>query len=171
VTVDEVAGSLKRDFNRDIKNLISKRPISRQELSEELHCDIASINTALKFLRVQGANISELIGGKLFLHSLLQQGGSLTLQSKDRGNGWTAVGFVTDNHLCNRHSPLDVLNAAYDFYEREGVTTLLNAGKWVDGEARFNRHELIVAPGMGPQLDYALEHYPQRQPRGLVDLA
>lgn len=162
MNVKEAAKSVERDTKRDIKNLISKRPLSRQELAEELKCDIASINQALKLLRSQGANISELIGGKLFLHSLLQQGGSLTLQAKDRGDGWTVVGFITDNHLCNRHSRLDVLNAAYDFFAEEGVSVVLNAGNWVDGEARFNRHELIVAPGMDPQLDYAIEQYPSR---------
>lgn len=161
--IQDAAGEAARDLNKQVRALLSKRPLSRNELSEELTCDIASINSVLKSLRSQGANISELIGGKLFLHSLLQQGGSLTLQAKDRGDGWTAVGFVTDNHLGNRHSRLDVLNAAYDFYEREGVTTVLNAGNWVDGEARFNRHELVVAPGMDPQLDYAIERYPQRK--------
>ncbi len=101
MTVDEVAGQLKRDFNKEIKTLISKRPLSRMELCEELHCELPAIQAALKFLRAQGANIAELIGGKLFLHSSIERGGSLTLQAKDRGDGWTAVGFVTDNHLCN----------------------------------------------------------------------
>jgi hypothetical protein len=163
VNVDDVAVKLKRDLNREVKTLISKQPLSRPELSEALHCELTSVNTALKFLRSQGANITEMIGGKLFLHTFVERGGSLTLQAKDRGDGWTAVGFVTDNHLCNRHSRLDVLNAAYDFFAREGVTVVLNAGNMVDGEARFNRHELIVAPGMDPQLDYAIEHYPERR--------
>ncbi|MCU1305209.1 MAG: hypothetical protein JWQ87_5493 [Candidatus Sulfotelmatobacter sp.] len=162
MNLEEATRSLKRDLIKLVRTKLSKQPFSRNELAEELQCDIASINSALKSLRSAGANISELIGGKLFLHSLLQQGGSLTLQAKDRGDGWTAVGIIADNHLGNRHSRLDVLNAAYDVYEREGVTAVLNAGNWVDGEARFNRHELIVAPGMDPQLDYAIENYPQR---------
>jgi len=53
-----------------------------------------------------------------------------------------------------------------DFFAREGCATVLNAGNWVDGEFRFNRHELIVAPGMDPQLDYAIERYPER--KGIV---
>lgn len=163
VNLDELARQIQGESKKSVRSIISKRPASRQELAEELKCDIASINQVLKSLRSQGANISELIGGKLFLASLLQPGGTLTLQAKDRGDGWTAVGFVTDNHLCNRHSRLDVLNAAYDFYQREGVTTVLNAGNWIDGEARFNRHELIVRPGMDAQLDYLIEVYPQRK--------
>lgn len=163
MTVDEVAGQLKRDLVREVRTLISKRPLNRMELVEELHCTLPVILATLKALRAAGANITEMVGGKLFLHSFLQHGGSLTLQATDRGDGWTAVGFVTDNHLGNKHSRLDVLNAAYDFFAQQGVTTVLNAGNMIDGEARFNRHELIVAPGMDAQLDYAIENYPERR--------
>lgn len=151
------------DLVKLVRDVITKKPATPQELSEELKCSLTSINGALKSLRLMGANLTQLHGGRLFLQNLIGIGGRLTLQAKDRGDGWTVVGFITDNHLCNRHSRLDVAEQAYDFFEREGVTDVLNGGNWVDGEARFNRHELIVAPGMDPQLDYAIENYPQRK--------
>jgi hypothetical protein len=70
--------------------------------------------------------------------------------------------IVSDNHLCNRNSRLDVLNAAYDFAERNGIRIALNGGNYIDGEARFNKTELIVAPGMDNQIDYMIDKYPQR---------
>ena len=160
--VEDAAAQSAKDFKKAVRDLITKHPYTRVELAEELKCSQVIVAGAVKALRIAGANITELIGGRLFLNQLIQPGGSLTLQAKDRGDGWTVVGFITDNHLCNRHSRLDVLEAGYDFFEREGVTDVLNGGNWVDGEARFNRHELIVAPGMDPQLDYAIENYPQR---------
>ena len=76
---------------------------------------------------------------------------------------WThRFGFTTDNHLCNRHSRLDVLNAAYDHFEREGITLAYNSGNWIDGEARFNKTELVTAPGMDHQLDYLIDQFPLR---------
>jgi biotin operon repressor len=162
VNIEEAVAQGTRDLKKAVRDLISKRPLTKEEIAEELKCGTNSIRDVLKSLRLAGANISELIGGRLYLNQLLQSGGSLTLQAKDRGDGWTVVGFITDNHLCNRHSRLDVLEAGYDFFAREGVTDVLNGGNWIDGEARFNRHELLVAPGMDAQLDYMLENYPQR---------
>lgn len=160
--ISDAAEQAQQDVQKRVRDLLAKRPMNPEEIAEELKCSITSIKSALKSLRLAGANISELIGGRLYLNKLLQSGGSLTLQAKDRGDGWTVVGFITDNHLCNRHSRLDVLEAGYDYFQREGVTDVLNGGNWVDGEARFNRHELLVAPGMDPQLDYAIETYPER---------
>ena len=151
------------DLKKRIRDVLGKHPATADELAEELRCDLKFINSALKSLRLMGANLTQLHGGKLFLNNLIGVGGQLTLQAKDRGDGWNVIGWITDNHLCNRHSRLDVLEAGYDFFAREGVTHILNGGNWVDGEARFNRHELIVSPGMDPQLDYAIENYPQRE--------
>jgi HTH domain len=159
---DAAEGSFKQ-LKLAVRDSLSKIPLTVKELAEEFKASIATINSIIKTLRTEGANISALPGEKLFLNSLLQSGGLVTLQSTDRGDGWTALGFVTDNHLCNRHARLDVLNYAYDTFQSEGITTVLNAGNWIDGEARFNREELIVAPGMDPQLDYAVENYPQRK--------
>lgn len=159
----EAAEQVWQNRIKSVRDLISKHPMTIQELRDSIDCSISIIQTVIKQLQSSGANISELPGKRLFLNKMLQPGGSLTLQAKDRGDGWTVIGFITDNHLCNRHSRLDVLEAGYDFFKREGVTDVLNGGNWVDGEARFNRHELIVAPGMDAQLDYAIDVYPQRK--------
>lgn len=158
--IEDAVKEAVRDRKKEVRDLLTKHPRTAQELAEELKCSVSAIEAVVKALRLAGANISGLIGGRLFINSLLQHGGRLTLQSKETENG---IGFITDNHLCNKHSRLDVLEEAYDFYERQGVTTVLNAGNWIDGEARFNRHELVVAPGMDPQLDYAIDNYPQRK--------
>ena len=81
----------------------------------------------------------------------------------DKGEWTHFFGFTTDNHLCNRHSRLDVLNHAYDHFEREGISLVYNAGNWIDGEARFNKTELLTAPGMDHQLDYLIDNWPVRE--------
>jgi hypothetical protein len=68
--------------------------------------------------------------------------------------------FTTDNHLCNKHARLDVLTKAYEHAAALGITRAYNAGNWVDGEARFNRTELVTAPGMDKQLDYMIDKWP-----------
>jgi hypothetical protein len=89
---------------------------------------------------------------------LLEPGKSTVRGTREE---WTHVfGFTTDNHLCNRHSRLDVLKAAYDHFEREGISIVYNAGNWIDGEARFNKTELVTAPGMDHQLGYLIDNWP-----------
>jgi hypothetical protein len=92
--------------------------------------------------------------------SILIEPGKTVLQSLP---GVRRFGVTGDNHLCNKHSRLDVLNAAYDHFEREGITDVFNTGNWIDGEARFNKTELVTAPGMDNQLDYLIDKFPVRK--------
>jgi hypothetical protein len=71
-------------------------------------------------------------------------------------------GAVGDNHLGSRYERLDALNDLYDRMHDAGVQHVMNTGNWIDGEARFNRHELHVH-GMDAQLAYLVRNYPKRE--------
>jgi predicted phosphodiesterase len=70
-------------------------------------------------------------------------------------------GVVADMHLCSKSQRLDVLNAAYDEFATQGIDTVLCPGNYVDGECRYNRHELF-AHGIADQCQYCIDHWPQR---------
>jgi hypothetical protein len=148
--------------HEEVRRLLRKGPRSTDSLAAELKCEPERVAEALADMKERGVMLFTTVNG---LHDL---GDSFLLergQSEVRGNTdqWTHVfGFTTDNHLCNKHSRLDVLNLAYDHFEREGITTVFNAGNWIDGEARFNKTELLTAPGMDHQLDYLIDKFPQR---------
>lgn len=71
-------------------------------------------------------------------------------------------GLLGDTHLCNRNARLDLMELVYDIYAEEGIETVLHCGNMIDGEFRYNRHEL-VAHGVEGQIAYAAEHYPKRE--------
>lgn len=71
------------------------------------------------------------------------------------------IGASGDQHLGSKYHRADVLNDLYDRFERAGVQAVYNTGNWIDGEARFNKHDLLVH-GMDAQLRYLAEHYPRR---------
>jgi len=72
-------------------------------------------------------------------------------------------GLIADNHYGSKYCREDVNEELYDWFAEEGVTRVYNCGNWIDGEARFNKHDLIPeAHGMQAQLDYFVERYPQR---------
>jgi len=160
--VSEVAATTQRDLKAEVRKLLIKRPMSELELVQALDCQPSHLKQAIRSIMDGGGNISRVAGDRLFLHNVLEQGGQLVLKAADRGDGWTVFGITTDNHLCNRHERLDVLNAAYDTFEREGITTVLNAGNMIDGEARFNKNELRVF-GLDAQVDYFIDQFPQRK--------
>jgi hypothetical protein len=70
-------------------------------------------------------------------------------------------GALGDAHLCSKYERLDVLNDLYDAFAAEGITEVFNTGNWIDGEARFNVHD-IHKHGMAAQCRYLAEAYPQR---------
>lgn len=70
-------------------------------------------------------------------------------------------GACGDQHLGSKYSRLDVLESLYDAFAEAGCKTVFNTGNWIDGEARFNVHDLIVR-GMDAQVRYLAKVYPQR---------
>lgn len=72
-----------------------------------------------------------------------------------------SFGVVADMHLCSKAERLDVLVAAYDEFERRGINTVLCPGNYIDGECRFNTHELL-AHGISDQCQYAIDHWPSK---------
>ena len=79
-----------------------------------------------------------------------------------RSDDTYVFGVVSDNHLGSRYERLDVLNDLYDKFADAGVDRVYNAGNWIEGESRFNHHELLVH-GMDAQLRYLARNYPRRE--------
>ena len=85
-----------------------------------------------------------------------------TLDTKKFKEKEFAIGFTADNHIGNKKERLDVLNALYDKFAEYGIETVYNGGNYIDGECRFNQHEIYVH-GVEDQLDNFLVKYPQRK--------
>jgi predicted phosphodiesterase/biotin operon repressor len=73
-------------------------------------------------------------------------------------------GVISDTHYGSKYAREDVCEDLYDWFAAEGIDLVLHGGNWIDGEARFNRFDLIErAHGMQAQLDYFVERYPHRR--------
>lgn len=160
--VEDVVKGMKRDLIAEVRKVLSTYPMTEKELVGSLGASPRAVAIAIKALRDSGANIARVAGDKLLLTNLIERGGRVKIKAKDRGDGWTVFGVVTDNHLCNKHQRLDVLNIAYETFEAEGVTEVFNAGNWIEGEARFNKQELLVF-GTDAQIDYFIDKYPSKK--------
>jgi hypothetical protein len=64
-----------------------------------------------------------------------------------------------DTHLCNKYARLDALHAIYKYAAAQGITTALHTGNWIEGEARFNKAQVLIT-GAQNQVEYFVENYP-----------
>lgn len=133
------------------------------ELSDYLDRSPATVRTTLDALREKSLNFTVLPGERIAWDCDVKPGGSLVLKHdiKNYDGGWRTFGALGDNHLGSYHERLDVLDALYDIYEKEGVSQVFNTGNWIEGEMRLNHHDVKVF-GLDDQINYMLDHYPQR---------
>lgn len=112
-------------------------------------------------LKQAGYNIIDDVHGFL-LSPELRQSSPQVLNITEQSTNHYRFGAVGDNHLASKYERLDVLNALYDRFSEEGITDVFNTGNWIDGEARFNKHDLKCI-GLDNQIQYFLSNYPQRE--------
>lgn len=148
-----------------IRKALKKDSVHQHELADKLDISPRRLQQATEEMKAKGVMIDfrKLDGHYYMTPAFAAPAGKTEIQSAPQGEWSHIFGAISDNHLCNKHSRLDVLNAAYDTYAHMGITTVYNAGNWIDGEARFNKTELVTAPGMDNQLDYMIDKYPLRK--------
>lgn len=155
-------------LNESILATLRKSPSGLADLASKCACTAGQALDAVQALIAAGMNIHQM-GDRYSLEKTPAPADSRAIpEYVSRPDGSYLVGFTSDNHLCSKYARLDVLNALYDRFAEQGVDRVFNAGNWIDGEARFNKHDLIIH-GMDAQCRYLAEHYPKRD--GIVTYA
>jgi hypothetical protein len=145
--------------------LKARRNSTLEDLSNILDRGMKVTVAAVESLKKKGYNIalSETKRGSIQLEAIaFTRPRSIVQDLKDYEGKWYKFGVCGDKHLCNQHSRIDVLNLLYDLYEAEGITTVYDTGNWIDGEARFNKSELLVH-GLDAQIDYLIQNHPAKK--------
>jgi len=138
------------------------RALSLLDLSNYLDRSPLSVMEAADMLVRRGYNVKVTDDSSLLMPSAPQKSSWSIPVTEYLSGKCYRFGIVSDNHLGNRASRLDVLDALYDIFEEEGIEIVLNAGNLVAGESRLNSQEL-VAHGVEGQLMYVQENYPQKE--------
>lgn len=162
----KIDGRSAKELNDRFKLLESikkdiKKPVSIISLADKYKTNPASIQAILDELVAQKFNVL-IKDGEAHLSNQVKTGGSHKINLQAFENKSYKIGFVTDDHLCNKAERLDVLNAIFDRYEEEGITQVYNGGNWIDGEARFNKLDIHTF-GVDNQIKYFIDNYPSRK--------
>jgi predicted phosphodiesterase len=147
-------------FRSDLLRLLRKAHTVKF-LGTTLKVHPSDVEQALEDLEESGY-IVERTGQRIVLGTTLPESARRIVRENHFIDKPIKFGVVADMHLCAKAERLDVLNAAYDEFAAQGIDTVLCPGNYVDGECRYNRHELH-AHGIADQCQYCIDHWPQRK--------
>lgn len=151
------------DLVNRIVPMLRKGPLTIYEIQTMLQCHPALAEGAVLVAQKQGAAIVER-AGKWHLDATPAMGSQAPRKSFELvtdKDGYIRFGACGDQHLASKYARLDCLNDYYDRLARKEISIVLSAGNHLDGEASFNKHDLLVH-GMDPQLQYLAREYPKR---------
>lgn len=149
----------------DLIPLLRRKGKSVSELSQQFEVSQKKIKELLKALEDRGLLLYE-FSGKWQIEKT--PGPTEVDPYYSRKDNTYKFGFSSDQHICSKYFRQDVLEDLYDKFEEAGVDRVFNGGNFIDGEARFNMHDLEVH-GMDNQIKRMIEVWPRRQ--GLVTYA
>jgi predicted phosphodiesterase len=74
-----------------------------------------------------------------------------------------SIGVVSDTHLCSNAERLDIVNLAYDTFEKRGIKQVFHAGDNMDGMDVYRGHNNnIKVFGEMAQAKYFIKNYPKK---------
>lgn len=163
MTFDEILKKAQLDphkLDEKVKKELLKGPKTASELADKFDVPPKVIEAAVERLADKKHNV-KLSADGIEIEKLVKPGNRLVVDTKDFWNGdWNCFGAIADTHLYSKYARLDVLRSLYRTFERAGVKNVYHAGNAIDGECKFNKHDLIGRSGMGAQLQYFAEEYP-----------
>ena len=146
--------------DRLLQTLKRERGIRLKTLSAELRLSQAEVKKALLGLQQRGINVHA-VGDSWALAKAPASGTAFDIQPYvSRPDGSYVFGAMGDTHLGSKYARLDVLRDLYGVYAAAGVDRVFHTGNWIDGEANFNKYDLLVH-GLDAQIDYLIHEYPQ----------
>jgi len=145
------------------KKFLLGKKLTLSELANKLGVSPKVAEASVTRLQASGHNV-QLDHNEVSIDKALPPGGTEIVKSEDfvDGGKWYKFGAMGDTHLYSKYCRLDVAECLYDIYEAEGIDTVYHTGNMIEGEARFNKFDLIGPSGMGRQVEYNAKNYPRR---------
>ena len=139
-----------------------KREVSIDEISDHFDIAVGKVRSAIVQLRLEKKSIAVINENRISADTLPPPSAPTRIDiSKFKGKT-IRFGLTSDEHLCSKYHRDDIREALFDIWESQGITDVYECGNMIDGEARFNKHDLLIH-GMQNQVDFFIENWPQRK--------
>lgn len=158
---------LQVQLSEKLRKMLLKKEYTITELADALGRSPKEIRKVIESLNAGGYTVVSHEEGKeprLLIDGNLSTKPRIVINAKEHfGKAFRFdFGTVSDTHLCSKYYRPEVLNAIYDNFAAHGIKHVFHGGNYVEGEARFNRFELL-AHGMSGQMEYFAKEYPKRK--------
>ena len=138
-----------------------KKTVTIDDISNHFDISIGRARAAVKELQDAKKSISVSDDAKISHEPDLQPSEPTRIDIRKFKGKTIRFGLTSDEHLGSKYHRDDVLNALFDIWESQGITDVYECGNMIDGEARFNKHDLLVH-GMQNQVDFFVQNWPKR---------
>jgi len=134
------------------------------DFATELGVGTVVVQRVIDELKEKGYVFDQTPDGKIVkATSILDGTGKIDMRPVFAGDNVLRFGVVADSHLGSKKERLQELNSTYDRFQREGITTVFNAGDVTEGVGVYRGQEYEVHKhGQDEQIDYAIKAYPKR---------
>lgn len=132
-----------------------------EDLANKLITSPAIIRRALGDLKRGGHNVID-TEGMVELSREIPKADPFRIDTRKLKGKVLRFGITADNHLCSKYERLDVLESLFDAWHEQGITTVYQLGNMIDGDARFNKFD-VICQGLDAQSRYFAHHWPKRK--------
>lgn len=148
------------DIADGVRRLLKRKRHTLEELCDALSCPPKDVRDALETLD-NSHILLEQFGERLAIGDNIPVKAPLRIDVSKYAETIVPIGVIADMHYCSKYCREDVVDALYDRFAAEGVTDVYVPGNWIDGEARFNKQDILIH-GVDNQVRYFIEHLPRR---------
>jgi predicted phosphodiesterase len=140
--------------------ILRQKETSIENLSETFDVSIQHIAELVDALIYEGhlINVSQ---NNIKLLQSIEPPAPIKIDIAPFYNRWIKFGAISDTHLNSKYQRLEVLNALYDIFEREGIKNVFHAGNIIDGFSRLNQFDVFNS-GVDEQVEYCVQNYPKK---------
>ncbi len=149
------------DAKQGISHLIRKKSMTLDDLASEFSITKGEALDIIEELKSEGLNVHQFGEHWSIEKDLLPSflGGPF-FDYVSRDDNTFYFGVISDTHYGSSYCREDVCRDLYRRFEEHKVDRVFHGGNYVDGEIRFNKHELSVH-GMHNQIQYLADNYPK----------
>ena len=141
--------------------MLHMREVSIDEISDHFNVGVSKVRDALKLLKNNAKAISLISDSRISAESIIPPSTPTRLDITKFKGSEIKIGVTSDNHLGSMYYRDDILHALFDIWQEQGITDVYQGGNMIDGEAPFNKHDLLVH-GLQNQVEYFVENWPER---------
>ncbi len=146
-----------------LAGLLKNQNVPAHVLAEKLAVPADHVRSLVEQLRAKGVNAAKIDAGNgedvYTIHTTPAPAEPGKHIYKSAAGGYYKFGYLSDNHYGSKYAREDVVKDLYSWFGKHGVQRVFNTGNYIDGEARFNKHDIFIH-GMQNQINYFCERYP-----------